>query len=164
MKKLYLFISWHEPSQPMCSVFINKTSEFLDELLQTNTCLTVRHDFFFDMWLPNKILKTHICQKAAVILHKYLDSALCASTSSFLLLFLSSDYDFNKLSSIFQEIPLLLHSYQLLPPWQLAPCLESCLRLILAFPLPLNLDAICFSGKIPQILKTSMSLFSLVQF
>lgn len=151
MKKLYLFISWHKPSQPMCSVFINKTSEFLDELLQTNTCLTVKQDFFFDMWLPNNILKTHICKKAAVILYKYLDSALSASTSSFLLLFLSSDYGFNKLSSIFQEIPLLLQSYQLLPPWQPAPCLESCLRFILAFPLPSNLNTICFSRKIPLI-------------
>lgn len=147
MKKLYLFISWHKPSQPMCSIFINKTSELLDELVQTNTCLTVRHHYFFDVWLLNKILKTPICQKAAVILYKYLDSALCANTSSFLLLFLSSDYDFNKLRSIFQEICLLLRSYQLFPPWQPAPCLESCLRLILAFPLPSNLNAVCFSGK-----------------
>lgn len=97
---------------------------------------------FFDMWLPNNILKTRICQKAAVILYKYLDSALSASTSSFLPLFLSSDYGFNKLSSVFQEIPLLLHSYQLLPLWQPAPCLKSCLRFILAFPLPSNLNAV----------------------
>lgn len=151
MKKLYLFISWHKPSQPMCSVFINKTSEFLDELVQTNTYLTVRHHYFFDMWLLNKILRTHICQKAAVILYKYLDSSLCASTSSFLLLFLSSDYGFSKLNSVFQQIPLLLPSYQPFPPWQPAPCLESCVRLTLPFPLPSNLTAICFSGKLSQI-------------
>lgn len=104
------------------------------------------------MWLPNNILKTHICQKASVILYKYLDSALCNSTSShFLLLCLSSDYGFNKLIFRLQEIPLLLHSYELLPPWQPATFLKSCLGLILAFPLPSNLSAVCFSRQIPPI-------------
>lgn len=104
------------------------------------------------MWLPNNILKTHICQKAAVILYKYLDSALCVSTSShFLLLFLSSDYGFNKISFRLQEIPLLLHSYQLLPPWQPVPFLESCSGFMLAFPLPSNWNAVCFSRKTPPI-------------
>lgn len=104
------------------------------------------------MWLPNNILKTHICQKASVILYKYLNSALCSSTSScFLLLCLSSDYGFNKLSFRLQEIPLLLHSYKLLAPWQPAIFLKSCLGFILAFLLPSNLSAVCFSRKIPPI-------------
>lgn len=94
------------------------------------------------MWLPNNTLKTHICQKVAVILYKYLGSAL--------LLFLSSDYGFNKLCFRLQEIPLLLHSYQLLPPWQPAPFLESCLGFILAFPLPSNRNAV-FQEKYLQL-------------